>query len=72
MVFLIIFKTLTKNIIIMSELKVGDVVTLKSGSIDMTIYQIYNNNEYAHLTWFDPTTNTIKAHEGVPTVALKK
>lgn len=56
----------------MNELKIGDVVTLKSGSIDMTIYQIYNNNEYAHLTWFDPTTNTIKTHEGVPTVALKK
>jgi len=56
----------------MNEFKIGDVVTLKSGSVDLTIYHLYNNDQYAHLTWFDPTTNSIKTHDGVPTVALRK
>lgn len=41
----------------MSDLKVGDVVRLKSGGPKMTIYSIIDNGCYC--TWFDANDNKV-------------
>ena len=41
--------------------KRGDVVMLKSGGPKMTVYHIYNNNEFVKVDWYEE--GKISTHE---------
>ena len=34
------------------KFQVGDVVTLKSGGPEMTVQEVYNNDDWCKCTWF--------------------
>lgn len=55
----------------MEEFKTGDVVVLKSGSPQMTIYAIVNNKTLVSCIYSNLITGSIE-YKDVHTIALKK
>lgn len=51
--------------------KVGDIVTLKSGSDKMTI-DYMSNTTNCHLIWWDFAEKILKKFEDISTASLKK
>lgn len=49
--------------------KVGDVVTLKSGSDDLTVVLLGNNNS-ATVMWYDMANSSFKFEQYIPFEAL--
>lgn len=54
----------------MKDLKIGDLVILKSGSIVMTVTSDIDIRNYVTVTWFDNSSNSIKS-EALPSDSLE-
>lgn len=54
----------------MKEFKIGDVVQLNSGSVDMTVVYVQSDGKYVGLTWYDQLSNSLNYKEGIPVNAL--
>lgn len=56
----------------MNEFKIGDVVCLKSGGVDMTVLEVHSTGNFLTVVWFNETTGLISSQPNVPTFIFNK